>query len=50
MRLLREGDSWRAIVYKYRNKVYFFCCPTCLREFKKARENLEKAMAGEEKE
>lgn len=30
------------IVYKYRNRVYFFCCPTCLREFKKARENLEK--------
>lgn len=30
------------IVYKYHNKVYFFCCPTCFREFKKARENLEK--------
>ena len=30
------------IVYKYRNKVYFFCCETCFREFKKARENLEK--------
>ena len=30
------------IVYKYRNKIYFFCCETCFREFKKARENLEK--------
>ncbi|WP_048147740.1 TRASH domain-containing protein [Palaeococcus ferrophilus] len=30
------------IVYKYRNKVYFFCCPTCFREFRKTRENLEK--------
>ncbi len=30
------------IVYKYRNKVYFFCCETCFREFKKARENIEK--------
>ncbi|WP_297509818.1 TRASH domain-containing protein [Thermococcus sp.] len=30
------------IVYKYRNRVYFFCCPTCLREFKRTRENLEK--------
>ncbi len=30
------------IVYKYRNRVYFFCCPTCLREFKKTRENIEK--------
>lgn len=38
------------IVYKYRNKVYFFCCLMCLREFKKMRENLEKVMVGEEKE
>ncbi|ACJ16324.1 transcriptional regulatory protein [Thermococcus onnurineus NA1] len=30
------------IVYKYRNRVYFFCCPTCLREFKRTRENIEK--------
>ena len=30
------------IVYKYRNRVYFFCCPTCFREFKKTRENVEK--------
>ncbi|AMQ19581.1 TRASH domain-containing protein [Thermococcus peptonophilus] len=36
------------IVYKYRNKVYFFCCPTCFREFKKTRENLEKFKLKEE--
>ncbi|NJE85967.1 TRASH domain-containing protein, partial [Thermococcus sp. CX2] len=30
------------IVYKYRNRVYFFCCPICLREFKRTRENIEK--------
>lgn len=36
------------IVYKYRNRVYFFCCPTCLREFKKARENLEKVKLSKE--
>ena len=30
------------IVYRYRNRAYFFCCPTCLTEFKKIRENLEK--------
>ncbi|NJE61180.1 TRASH domain-containing protein [Thermococcus sp. 21S7] len=30
------------IVYKYHNRVYFLCCPTCLREFKKTRENIEK--------
>ncbi len=30
------------IVYKYRNRVYFFCCSTCLREFKRTRENIEK--------
>ncbi|AHF80770.1 TRASH domain-containing protein [Thermococcus paralvinellae] len=30
------------IVYKYHNRVYFFCCPTCLREFKRTRENIEK--------
>ena len=38
------------IVYKYRNRVYFFCCPTCLREFKKTRENIEKfKLKGEKK-
>jgi len=31
------------IVYKYHNRVYFFCCSTCLREFKRTRENMEKA-------
>jgi len=31
------------IVYKYHNKVYFFCCETCLREFKKTRENIKKS-------
>ncbi|MBO8174259.1 MAG: TRASH domain-containing protein [Thermococcus sp.] len=31
------------IVYKYHNRVYFFCCPTCLREFKRTRENIEKS-------
>lgn len=36
------------IVHKYRNKVYFFCCPTCFREFKKARENLEKVKLSKE--
>ncbi|ALV63430.1 Transcriptional regulator, AsnC family [Thermococcus sp. 2319x1] len=36
------------IVYKYHNKVYFFCCPTCFREFKKARENLEKVKLSKE--
>ncbi|NJE04669.1 TRASH domain-containing protein [Thermococcus sp. M36] len=36
------------IVYKYRNRVYFFCCPTCLTEFKKTRENIEKFMLKEE--
>jgi len=36
------------IVYKYRNKVYFFCCETCFREFKKARENLEKVRLSKE--
>ncbi|MEQ9715413.1 MAG: TRASH domain-containing protein [Candidatus Asgardarchaeum sp.] len=25
----------KPIVYKYHNRVYFFCCQTCLREFKK---------------
>lgn len=30
------------IVYKYHNRVYFFCCPTCLREFKRTRGNIEK--------
>ncbi len=24
------------VIYKYRNKIYFFCCPTCLRAFKKS--------------
>ena len=38
------------IVYKYRNRVYFFCCPTCLREFKKTRENIEKFKLKGEKE
>ncbi len=38
------------IVYKYRNRVYFFCCPTCFREFKKTRENIEKFKLKEEKE
>lgn len=38
------------IVYKYRNKVYFFCCETCFREFKKARENLERVRLSKEKE
>ncbi len=38
------------IVYKYRNRVYFFCCPTCLREFKKTRENMEKFKLKGEKE
>ncbi len=38
------------IVYKYRNRVYFFCCPTCLREFKKTRENIEKLKLKGEKE
>lgn len=38
------------IVYKYRNRVYFFCCPTCFREFKKTRENVEKfKLKGENK-
>ncbi|WP_297435474.1 TRASH domain-containing protein [Thermococcus sp.] len=37
------------IVYKYHNRVYFFCCPTCLREFKKTRENIEKFKLKEEK-
>lgn len=37
------------IVYKYRNKVYFFCCPTCFREFKKTRENIEKSKISKEK-
>ncbi len=36
------------IVYKYRNRVYFFCCPTCLREFKRTRENIEKFKLKEE--
>ncbi|ASA77638.1 TRASH domain-containing protein [Thermococcus sp. 5-4] len=36
------------IVYKYHNRVYFFCCPTCLREFKKTRENIEKFKLKEE--
>lgn len=36
------------IVYKYRNKVYFFCCETCFREFKKTRENLEKIRLSKE--
>lgn len=36
------------IVHKYHNKVYFFCCPTCFREFKKARENLEKVKLSKE--
>ncbi|ASJ07270.1 TRASH domain-containing protein [Thermococcus pacificus] len=36
------------IVYKYRNKVYFFCCPTCLREFRKTRESIEKFKPKEE--
>ncbi|MDK2913623.1 MAG: hypothetical protein PWQ79_538 [Thermococcaceae archaeon] len=36
------------IVHKYRNKVYFLCCPTCFREFKKARENLEKVKLSKE--
>ncbi len=36
------------IVYKYRNRVYFFCCPTCFREFKRARENIEKFRLKEE--
>ncbi|MDV3103908.1 TRASH domain-containing protein [Thermococcus waiotapuensis] len=36
------------LVYRYRNKVYFFCCPTCLREFKKARESIEKFKPKEE--
>ncbi|WP_175059840.1 TRASH domain-containing protein [Thermococcus sp. 2319x1] len=36
------------IVYKYRNKVYFFCCETCFREFKKTRENLEKIKLSKE--
>jgi len=38
------------IVYKYHNKVYFFCCPTCFREFKKARKNVEKAKLSEKQE
>ncbi|MCD6525316.1 MAG: TRASH domain-containing protein [Thermococcus sp.] len=38
------------IVYKYHNKVYFFCCPTCFREFKKARKNLEKSKLSEKQE
>ncbi|WP_048058202.1 TRASH domain-containing protein [Pyrococcus yayanosii] len=38
------------IVYKYRNRIYFFCCPTCLREFKKARENLEKFKLSKKKQ
>jgi YHS domain-containing protein len=38
------------IVYKYHNRVYFFCCPTCFREFKKTRENIEKFKLKEEKE
>jgi len=37
------------IVYKYHNRVYFFCCPTCLREFKKTRENIEKLKLKEKK-
>lgn len=37
------------IVYKYRNRVYFFCCPTCFREFKKTRENIEKSKISKEK-
>lgn len=37
------------IVYKYRNKIYFFCCPTCFREFKKTRENIEKSKISKEK-
>ncbi|CAD5244403.1 TRASH domain-containing protein [Thermococcus camini] len=36
------------IVYKYHNRVYFFCCPTCLREFRKTRENIEKFKLKEE--
>ncbi|WP_461862929.1 TRASH domain-containing protein [Thermococcus sp.] len=36
------------IVYKYRNRVYFFCCPTCFREFKRTRENIEKFRLKEE--
>ncbi|AEC52491.1 transcriptional regulatory protein [Pyrococcus sp. NA2] len=36
------------IIYKYRNKVYFFCCETCLREFKRARKNLEKSKKEQE--
>lgn len=36
------------IVYKYHNKVYFFCCPTCLRELKRTRENIEKFKLKEE--
>ncbi len=36
------------IVYKYHNRVYFLCCPTCLREFKKTRENIEKFKLKEE--
>ncbi|ACS90756.1 MULTISPECIES: TRASH domain-containing protein [Thermococcus] len=36
------------IVHKYHNKVYFFCCPTCLREFKRTRENIEKFKLKEE--
>jgi len=39
------------IIYKYRNRVYFFCCPTCFREFKRTRENLEKfKLKGETRE
>ncbi|WP_010479673.1 TRASH domain-containing protein [Thermococcus zilligii] len=36
------------LVYRYRNKVYFFCCPTCLREFRKTRESIEKFKPKEE--
>ncbi|AIF70122.1 AsnC family transcriptional regulator [Palaeococcus pacificus DY20341] len=38
------------IVYKYRNRVYFFCCETCFREFKKTRENIEKFKLSEKQE
>jgi len=36
------------IVYKYHNRVYSLCCPTCLRELKRTRENIEKFKLKEE--
>lgn len=30
------------MIYKYRNKIYFFCCRTCLRTFKKSQRIVDK--------